>query len=82
MATPICHRRLSRDSRWVPVVFVITVAVSLVASVVTLVASIDLTVLTMYGYNRYFTVITPRNALSVSADVDKTIKSEPLAVKV
>ena len=65
-----------------PVVFVITVAVALVASVVTLVASIDLTVLTMYGYNRYFTVITPRNALAVSDEVDSTIRAEPLTAKV
>src|SRR5258706_15261980 len=42
-----------------PVAFVIVVAVALVASVVTLVNSIDLTVMTMYGYQRHFSVITP-----------------------
>ena len=62
--------------------FVITVAVALVASVVTLVASIDLTVMTMYGYNRYFTVVTPRNALEVSEEVDAAIQREPLTSRV
>ena len=60
----------------------ITVAVALVASVVTLVGSIDLTVLTMYGYNRYFTVVTPRNALDVIPEVENVIRQEPLADRV
>lgn len=64
-----------------PVVFVIVVAVALVASIVTLVNSIDLTVLTMYGYQRHFSVITPRNALEVSDEVVKEVGKEPLIGK-
>ena len=48
-----------------PIAFVIVLAVSLVASIVTIVHSIDLTIFTLYGYNRYLTGITPRNALVV-----------------
>ncbi len=48
-----------------PIAFVIVLAVSLVASIVTIVHSIDLTIFTLYGYNRYLTGITPRNALTV-----------------
>jgi ABC-type antimicrobial peptide transport system permease subunit len=61
-----------------PVSFVIVIAVALVASVVSLVDSIDLTVLTMYGYNRHFTVVTPRNSLAVADDLAELIRSEPL----
>lgn len=48
------------------------------ASVVTVVDSIDMTVLTMYGYQKYFTVVTPRNALAVSGDITETIRRQPL----
>ena len=48
-----------------PMAFVIVLAVTLVASVVSIVHSIDLTVYTLYGYNRYLTGLTPRNVLSV-----------------
>jgi ABC-type lipoprotein release transport system permease subunit len=48
-----------------PIAFVIVLAVSLVASIVTIVHSIDLTIFTLYGYNRYLTGITPRNALVI-----------------
>src|SRR5258708_30776730 len=61
-----------------PVSFVIVLAVALVASVVSLVDSIDLTVLTMYGYNRYFTVVTPRNSLAVAEDVSDLISKDRL----
>jgi len=65
-----------------PVAFVIVVSVSLVAAVVTLIDSIDLTILTMYGYNRHFTVITPRNALAVSEKIEKYVKGRPLTTEV
>jgi hypothetical protein len=58
------------------VAFVIVVAVALVASVVTLVNSIDLTVMTMYGYQRHFAVVTPRNALAVSPDIAASARSD------
>src|SRR6266700_7974477 len=61
-----------------PVSFVIVLAVALVASVVSLVDSIELTVLTMYGYNRYFTVVTPRNSLAVAGDISALIGKERL----
>jgi ABC-type lipoprotein release transport system permease subunit len=61
-----------------PVSFVIVIAVALVACVVSLVDSIDLTVLTMYGYNRYFTVVTPRNSLVVAEDIAELIRKQPL----
>lgn len=55
-----------------PIAFVIVLAVSLVASIVTIVHSIDLTIFTLYGYNRYLTGVTPRNALSIEdAELDK-----------
>jgi ABC-type lipoprotein release transport system permease subunit len=57
---------------------VIVVAVALVASVVTVVDSIDMTVLTMYGYQRHYTVVTPRNALVVSDDIIKAVRRQHL----
>lgn len=65
-----------------PIAFVITVAVALVASVVTLVDSIDLTILTMYGYQRRLTIVTPRNALEVSPDIIRGIRKQPLVADV
>lgn len=64
--------------RTLPVAFVITVSVSLVASVVSLVDSIDLTIMTMYGYQRYLTVVTPRNALEVDPKIVEGIRKQPL----
>jgi ABC-type antimicrobial peptide transport system permease subunit len=52
-------------SRTLPITFVIVLAVVLVASVVSIVHSVDLTVYTLYGYNRYLTGLTPRNSLTV-----------------
>lgn len=51
--------------RVLPSACVIVVAVALVASIVTIVRSVDLTVFTLYGYNRYVTGLTPRNALAI-----------------
>ncbi len=51
------------------------------ASVVSLVDSIDLTVLTMYGYHRYFTVITPRNALTIDGTILAKVRALPLTAK-
>lgn len=52
-------------------------AVALVASVVTLVNSIDLTVMTMYGYQRHFSVVTPRNALVVNPEIAAAARNDP-----
>lgn len=51
-----------------PMVLVVVLAVVLVAGVVSIVHSIDLTIYTLYGYNRYLTALTPRNALVVDPD--------------
>jgi ABC-type lipoprotein release transport system permease subunit len=53
--------------RVLPIALVIVVAVTLVSSVVTIIRSIDLTVFTLYGYNRYCTGLIPRNALTLNA---------------
>ena len=63
--------------RTLPVAFVIIVAVALVASVVTVVDSIDMTVLTMYGYQRDLTVVTPRNALTLEDATVKAVTENP-----
>lgn len=66
------HRNLGKT---LPMAFVIVLAVALVASVVSIVHSVDLTVYTLYGYNRYLTGLTPRNALSIDpAQVAKVRK--------
>ncbi len=57
--------------------FVIVIAVMLVASVTTIIDSINQTVLTMYGYQRYFTVLTPRNTLSIGPSSTAAIKKVP-----
>jgi hypothetical protein len=64
--------------RTLPVAFVIVIAVALVASVVTVVNSIDLTVMTMYGYQRHLSVVTPRNAFILSGDLQRKIDSQRL----
>jgi len=43
--------------------------------------SIDLTVLTMYGYQRHLTVVTPRNSFTVSDDIQKEIRNQRLVVR-
>ncbi|HLJ53502.1 MAG TPA: FtsX-like permease family protein [Chthonomonadaceae bacterium] len=60
-----------------PIAFVIVLAVTLVASIVTIVHSIDLTIFTLYGYNRYLTGITPRNALVVDPVELQKVRSLP-----
>jgi len=62
--SPLLYVRRN-PGKTLPIAFVIVLAVSLVASIVTIVHSIDLTIFTLYGYNRYLTGITPRNALAV-----------------
>jgi len=65
-----------------PVAFVIVVSVALVASVVSLVDSIDLTVLTMYGYQKHFAVVTPRNALAVSPEIADVLRRQPRVAEI
>jgi len=58
--------------------FVIVLCVFLIASIATMVNSIDLTILTIYGYTRYFTYAIPqRVSLHVPEDQVKIIQSDP-----
>jgi hypothetical protein len=57
---------------------VIAVAVALLASVVTLIDSIDETVMTMYGYQRHLAVISPRNQLEVDPSVVAAVRALPM----
>lgn len=60
-----------------PMAFVIVLSVTLVASVTTIIRSIDLTVYTMYGYNRFLTGLTPRNALSIDEEQVAQVRALP-----
>ncbi len=73
------RRNLSRTA---PVALVIVLSVVLIGTVVTIIRSIDLTVLTVYGYNRYFLVAVPRNGEQVSREAEMIIRSEPLAKEI
>ncbi len=57
-----------------PVAMVVMLAVMLVYSVVTLVRSVNTTIFTLYGYNRYVAGLTPRNVLSVDPDEIKRVR--------
>jgi len=70
------RRNLSRTA---PMAVVIVLSVVLIGTVVTIIRSIDLTVLTVYGYNRYFLVAVPRNGNQVDPRAEQTIRAEPLA---
>ena len=71
--------------RTLPLAFVIVLSVFLIASVVTVVNSIDLTVLTIYNYTKVFTPVLPRIAAAlpgvdvvrVPPDVQAQIKKTP-----
>ncbi len=58
-----------------PMILVIMISVTLIASVVIIVRSINLTINTLYGYNRYVTGITPRNSPEFDAQVLNQIKT-------
>ncbi len=67
-------------ARNLPVVVALALAVVLVAGIVTIVSSVDQTVLTMYGYQRYLSIVTPRNALRLSDELrSEVIKLVPNA---
>ena len=63
--------------RTVPITLVILFSVVMVASVVTVVRSINLTVYTLYGYNRFTTGVIPRNALTVDEAIVAAIRKQP-----
>lgn len=69
-------------SRTLPVALVIVLSVLLIGTVVTIIRSIDLTVLTVYGYNRYFLVAVPRDDNRISLQAEQAILAEPLAKEV
>ncbi|MCS6777892.1 MAG: ABC transporter permease [Chloroherpetonaceae bacterium] len=74
--SPLLYVRRN-PARTLPFVLVISLSVVMVASVVTVVNSIDLTVYTFYGYNRYVTGLTPRNALAVDEDIVREVRHLP-----
>ena len=74
--SPVLYFRRN-GGRTLPTAFVIMLAVVLVASVVSLVRSINLTVFTLYGYNRYLTGMTPRNSFVVDDAQVKPWRSLP-----
>jgi len=63
--------------RVLPIALVIVVSVTLVSSVVTIIRSIDLTVFTLYGYNRFCTGLIPRNALTLDPKEVERIQHLP-----
>ena len=70
-----CRRNLRRLA---PMALVIVLSVFLVAAVVTIVDSVDLTVTTVYNYTRIFTIIIPQRASLAIDDVDRDrIEHEP-----
>ena len=61
-----------------PLGFVIVLSVFLISSVVTIVDSIDLTVLTIYNYTRFYNPVVPRaGRLKIDSDIEKQIKTIP-----
>ena len=64
--------------RTLPLAFVIVLSVFLIASVVTIVNSIDLTVLTIYNYTKVFTPVIPRIAAAVPGE---SVIRVPAAIK-
>ncbi len=69
-----CRRNLARTA---PMAFVIALAVTLVSSIVTIVHSIDITVYTLYGYEKHLAGITPRNALRMDPEIVAKVKKAP-----
>lgn len=64
-------------ARTAPVTAVIALAVVLIGTVITVIRSIDLTVLTVYGYNRHFAVVIPRNGVELPIDVEGKLFMQP-----
>lgn len=72
------HLYLLRNlGKTLPIAFVIVLSVALIAGIVTIVHSIDLTIFTLYGYNKHLTGITPRNALSIEDDQLDRVRALP-----
>ena len=75
--SPITYFRRNLG-RTLPLGFVIVLSVFLIASVVTIVDSIDLTVLTIYNYTKFFDPVVPRSGrLRVDPDIAAQIKKMP-----
>lgn len=73
---PLLYLRRN-PGRTAPLIFVIMLAVMLVACVVTIVGSIQLTIFTLYGYNQFLTGLTPRNALDLEEAQLQRIRQLP-----
>lgn len=75
--SPILYFRRN-PHRVLPMGFVIVLCVFLIASIATLANSIDRTILTIYGYTRYFTYILPqRITLRVPEDQVAIVRQDP-----
>jgi len=75
--SPITYFRRN-PGRTFPLAFVIVLSVFLIAAVVTIVNSIDLTVLTIYNYTKIFTPVIPRSlALHVDPKIQAAIRRRP-----
>lgn len=76
---PLSARLFMRRNfaRTAPVTAVIALAVVLIGTVITVIRSIDLTVLTVYGYNRHFAVVIPRNGVELPIDVEGKLFMQP-----
>ena len=75
-----CRRNLNRI---VPMTVVIVLSVFLIASVVTIVNSVDLTVTTIYNYTKIATPIIPqRAALSVDDATTALVRKEPASGRI
>ncbi len=63
--------------RTMPIALVIVLAVVLVASVTSIIHSVDLTIFTLYGYNRDLTGLTPRNSLEITQQQIAPVRKLP-----
>jgi ABC-type lipoprotein release transport system permease subunit len=68
-------------ARVIPLTLVVALAVIIVYCVVTIVRTVNTTIFTLYGYNRFVAGVLPRNALSVAdSEVEKVRKMEGLGI--
>lgn len=65
--SPLLYIRRN-PTKALPIVMVVTLSVMLIYSVVTLVGSVNTTIFTLYGYNRFVAGLLPRNVLSLDPD--------------
>lgn len=68
-------------ARVIPLTLVVALAVIIVYCVVTIVRTVNTTIFTLYGYNRFVAGVLPRNALSVAeSEIEKVRNMEGLGI--